>query len=775
MKSYSAGLLNDVVGSYDKTKTTIAGRVAQKTINSNSVLGPPLTKFIDVYTDTLGTFIPGMMSYTSNGRLFVLQSVPASGILSQIVCYDFNNTTGAYSYRGKIAFSIAAPATLSIRGFVVEDSDTNNIKIFIAYTSTQAITGGVIMSNKVALTDFAPVGFNTIYTALSSDTKGMYVLQLPREAGGLHLLTTVTGISLPNSSSDPNLATKLFAHNGVAATHQMYVFDWSVAPTMDASQTTTAPTVAASPTFTMTAHGYLANDPLVMTANAPTGFTVTGVSTIQTVYYVRAANLTANTFELSLTPGGVAINATSVTASTVFVRANGQTTSLGLGKTANLPALVGTLLLTNSENACLPSHTLNSGFDCVFMATSSTLYLGRYADLFSYRTGTTNGTINVTGMASTTGLSIGQTVFGAGIPASTTIASIVSPTAITLSVSATTSTTQTLTFGASLWPNLVNANVLGNGTDYLLPVPVNAVYSSVCDSAIFTSTGIYGYVKKMVNSQLLGQIGVAGNTYLEAQSHVTDQFSLQTILGFEQRSGWLFASCITAPQRGIVVMDISADAVFEQAYIITPVLDARDSVLKSIHTCEELFDYTSSLQVQYRTGSTATDAVFNSATSGWISVDTAVDLSGLSNLGFIQFRALFAMMSPPGSNGPSITTPTQLVEVVYTVQKISESSENWDYDYDASSTAIPTRVGFKLTKSYLSGTVPKIHYRAYDESGVLVTNHNSVDQASNFQYSTDQGATWLPLGTIPNTVGTKIRYTYSVPPGANIRVSIRES
>ena len=156
MKAYSAGLLNNVVSVYDKTKTTIAGRVASKTINSNTVLGAPLTRFIDVYTDALGTFIPGKMFLSPNGRLYVLMSAPVTGVLNQIVCYDFNLTTGVTTYRGKIAFSISAQTTATIRQFKVDDSNTSNIKIFYTCISTGALTGGLYMINKVALSDFGP-------------------------------------------------------------------------------------------------------------------------------------------------------------------------------------------------------------------------------------------------------------------------------------------------------------------------------------------------------------------------------------------------------------------------------------------------------------------------------------------------------------------------------------------------------------------------------------------------------------------------------------------
>lgn len=779
MKTYSASLLSDVVSSYDKTKTTIAGRVFQKTINSTPVLGPPLTKFIDVFTDTLGTFIPGQMFLSPNGRLFVLQSNLLSGATNQIAMYTFNSNTGATVYVGKIQFNIASPVTVTVRGFKVDDGNTSNIKIFISFVDTTVTTGGTMMLWKVALADFVPAGFPTLYSAIANDVKAVYFLLNPAEVGGANLMTALTGLSLPCSSSNAAINTKIFCHNGLSATHQHYIFDYATAPTLaglGTSTVTTANTTGANTTFTMAGNTLAVNDTVVITSNAPTNYTVSTNAAAQQVYYVVATNFVAGTtFSLATALGGTIVNGSTAIGTTTFIRALGQSTNLFFAKTANLPVTAGTLLSTNSENYCVPSHTANSGQDCVFYSSSTTMYLGKYMDLFSQQSGTTNATINMTGLTSTAGLTIGQTVFGTGIPNGTTIATIVSGTAITLSQAATTSTTQTITFGAILWPSLVNANVLGIGTDYLIPLPVNAVFSTECDAVIFNTAGIFSLIKKFQNSVILGSVGTASQIYLEAQNHVTDQFSLTTVTGLETRQGWLLASCTTVPQRGIVAMDLRSDTLFNYSYIVSPVMRTLDSTLKAVSTLEELFDSTASVKLQYRTGSSASDTIFNSATTNWTDITTAEDLSTFPNNGYVQFRILFAMATTPTSSNPSITIPTQVADLLLTTQPNTEISDNWDYSYDASATTIPTRVGFKLRLPYSSGTVPTIHYRAYDESGALLVHHDTVTNISNFQYSTDQGVSWTPLGTIPNTVGTLIRYTYTTPPGVNIRVSVRES
>jgi hypothetical protein len=77
MKALYADLVADVVSSYDQTKTTIQGRVASKTINGQTVLGPPINKFIDVFTDA--AIAPAAIYATDNGRLFAM-TAPVSGV-----------------------------------------------------------------------------------------------------------------------------------------------------------------------------------------------------------------------------------------------------------------------------------------------------------------------------------------------------------------------------------------------------------------------------------------------------------------------------------------------------------------------------------------------------------------------------------------------------------------------------------------------------------------------------------------------------------------------
>jgi hypothetical protein len=781
MKTYSVGLQKSITSSYDKTKTTILGRVAQKTFpapfNSSPVLGAPLSKFIDVQTDTtpVVAVTVGMMAMTANGRLFCLGSAPSTGAINNIVLYNFDPVTGAKSYVGKILFAISAPTTITTTAFKVDDTNPNNIKIFHSYRSTTAIMGGIHFINKVTLASFTPTG-TIYYAAQANDVAGVYSLQMPLEVGSLHTLTTVSALIAPaTGSSNPLINTKLYAHNGTSATHQYYQFDYATAPQMAPINAFTASAISANPLFTSTApHGLVANDAVIMTGGAPTAYANSLVNTVQTIYYVIAAGLTATQFELSATLGGVALNPTSTTSGITFARANGQCSNLGIGKTANLPALgAGTLLLTNSENYCIPSSSINAGSECAFCATTTNFYLGKLSELFTTLTGTLNATTLVTGLSSTAGLTLGMSVVGTGIPLGATISIINSSTSITLSAAATVSSAQSLVFGATAWPSLTTVNVLGNGLDYVLPAPLQAFYGESTDKVFYLVAGSILLAKQWVNSAILANLGNTSNGYMEAQNHITDPLQLAAVNSVENYNGWVFfSSSATIGQRGIIAMDVRSDYNFDYSSIISPVISTPGGmILHSIQTIEQMFDYTGGGVFYYRTAATSGDAMFSSASGGWTLIPTAQPLDLLLN-NYTQFKAMAVMTAAPGSANVQVTTPFQVIDLEYTAHLLAEISDYWDYSYADSSTAIPTRIGFALRTAYGTGTVPKLTLKAYDTSGNLLVTADTVANAGNFQYSTDAGLTWLPLGTIANVADTRLRFTFTTPPGVNVRVGL---
>ena len=144
-------------------------------------------------------------------------------------------------------------------------------------------------------------------------------------------------------------------------------------------------------------------------------------------------------------------------------------------------------------------------------------------------------------------------------------------------------------------------------------------------------------------------------------------------------------------------------------------------------------------------------------------------MSGLSISGQVQFKITFNVQSTGKSS------PIQVSGLLLGYEANEELSDNWEYSYDDSSTSVPTRVGFRLKSTYATSIPTSLRFRAYDLSGSLLITQSITSNPSNFQYSTDGGTTWLSLGTIPNVVGTLVRYNFTSPPGVDVRPSLKDS
>lgn len=694
-KALKVGLLDSVVSSYDQTKTTIQGRVSAKTLGGQPVLGPPLTKFIDVFTDTGVT--PGNVYISPNGHMLILGTIVNGTTFDTmpIVLYDFNLTTGAYSYVGQIIVQLPniAATTTTIRGLRLTNDATNTgWKIIVVTTANVLINGGVFLVNKIDKADFVPVSIPTIPMATATDVKAVYMLQDPSNIGVNQLNTASAGLVMDET------ANRIYVHNGVAATHQYYVYSTTTAPTYENRSVSVS---AATPgVVTDAGHTYNANDPVIFSAGTlPTGLTV------GTVYFVRNP-IAGTSYELSATSGGASINTTgSASVGAVIGRAWGTTGSNWIHKTGNLTALSGTLLANDSENYSVPvAAPVNGGVlngnPCAFLSTSTTLYLGLLSELTS---------------------------------------------------------------GATTWPSLTNSNLLGTTNQITAPTNAQAQWSNFLDAATYLTNTSRFVVKQVVNNVIVGSVGAVSNQYMETMALDTVKIGMTAVGSFTSRNGWHFISGATVGQRGVIFWDHYSTGSYGFSYLVTKVMDNPNSTLKFITSWRKLYDQAGQLAVAYR------NSGFGSITGGWIDLPNDEDLSSsVISSNQIQFRVRFRLVSTDSSSF------TQIYELFAGVEANNSTSDNWEFSRDNSSNTSPSRSAYRLKTAYTS-VVPQLFFRAYNLSDALLVNHNTVTNAANFEYSTDNGMTWLPLGTIPNVVGTLVRYTFTSPPGVDIRPGLKES
>jgi hypothetical protein len=159
-----------------------------------------------------------------------------------------------------------------------------------------------------------------------------------------------------------------------------------------------------------------------------------------------------------------------------------------------------------------------------------------------------------------------------------------------------------------------------------------------------------------------------------------------------------------------------------------------------------------------------------SAPAGWTRINTSQDLTSISIGPFYQMCITYQVISL------DTQTPAQVNDIVFAYLPPGESSDNWVADIDNSTqgTSSPSYASFYLASAY-SSSVPALFARVVDSSGSTVFSANTSANPTAFQYSVNGGTTWLPLGIIPNTVGTRIRVLVTPVPSAEAFISLRES
>lgn len=806
--TYLANLQADTQTSYaNNGKTTMLGRVFQKTLSSLSVIGPPLTQFIDV--QTLAGFIPTYTYFNpSTNRLYVLGPVSAT---PTIALFNFDNNTGAYSYVGKITMALgnAAATTYVFRGFRVYESG-GLIYPIISVTGSVVINGGTYVGWGLSASDFT-FGGTPLFSANASNQKAVYFLQDPSAVGVSNVATTSWGVALPQFSPTSGINTKAYQFNGTLAAPVIYSWDLAGTPTVlgtvtsgVSSQTTLFASTTPSAFFTMTSrNNYLSgNEQVVLmngSGNVPTAFTAWTAGTAQVaasnVYFMRdfqqlytftctalttgisagstytnngftftvltAAAASATTFVASVVPpgaplasgtltrtagtgdatitfssntagnyffnlattaAGATVTPTSTTSNFTMMRAFGISTSLFSFKTGTLPALtLGTILQNQSVGYAkptnAPANSALNGEDCLYVASTTGLYMGKISDLTSL--GTT-------------------------------------------------------------WPSMITTgiNITGTGIDITAPTILSASYSgqnqsNAIDKWVYVTSASTYVVKPYQASTISAVFGGQSNLYLETLNLTTNQVGVLTPAAIDLMNGWMFVCSSATGQRGIIFCDMNSDSsLSDAAQIISPVINVPvGSTLKYVDALEQLFNNTNSLNIFIRSAATNNDSVFSSSTGGWVQVEQARDLTGTAVGPYFQFKATFDLVTNNSS------TPAQINDFIYSVVLGNELSDNWvgSVNNTTQNGGSPSYSAFRLVSTYAS-SVPTMYFRAYDDSGNLVASANTTTNPTLFQYSTNNGTSWNSLGTIPNTaLTTEVRYLWSSPPGVNVTVSFRES
>lgn len=804
-------------------KTTILGRAFQKTINSQTVIGPALTQFIDV--QTLVGIVPQYSYFNpSTNHLFVMNGSLQS---PTIALFNFNNLTGAYSYVGKVIMTLGpATNTNTTKGFTVYETGGAIIPVVSIVSTTAATFGGTYIGWGLTTADFT-IGGTTIWCANSTGQKATYLLEDPAALGVNHVATTSWGVSLPQFSSAGTVNTKVWQWNGTLALPVLYSWDLSVSPAVTGTVTNavTASSVSYTNTspaayFTMSGtnnYSSTAGDMVVLTGSTPTvgaivawtpgtaqttGTTQSFMRDLQTLYTVTCTALTS----------GISANSTYTnngnTYTVVTAASASATTFVMSGPGLATPTAGGTLVRTSGtgdasitfstavQGSSYFNLSLTSGGAAVPVTVGASNFtmlraFGISSNGFNLKTGTLP--------AFTLGSIIQADSVGyakpVSAPANTSLNGqdcLYMATNAGLYMGKISDLTSLGTTWASM--NFSGVNITGTGMDVVAPSGSLYAYSGQnsafdIDKFVYvTNTSTY-IMKPYQASNITEIFGGITDTYYETLNPTTVQMGATALNGINVMGGWLFSCSSGIGQRGIVFGDLYSDAQFGNTGVISPVTYVQPgSIFKEIDTIEQLFNYTDSLNFWIRSATTSTDATFSSGTlpvgspiasgttsNGWTNIQTSTDLTTIGIGPYFQLCVTFQIATLLAN------TPAQLNDLKYAVVTPLDSSDYWEGSVDNTTQngATPAYTAFRMTQAYgaaYSSIVPTLYFRAYDDNGNLVASANTSSNPTLFQYTTNNGTSWASLGTIPNTaLTTELRYVWATPPGVRVTCSIRES
>jgi hypothetical protein len=318
-----------------------------------------------------------------------------------------------------------------------------------------------------------------------------------------------------------------------------------------------------------------------------------------------------------------------------------------------------------------------------------------------------------------------------------------------------------LTSGATTWPSLITVNVLGPTGSFVGVSPLMATWSEGLDACVFLTNANIFVIKRMVNNQFLSVFGGTNNRNLEGLPSDTIELQMLTVGSLVELNGWLAILGATVGQRGIYLSDVRSDCLFGFSYLISPVINKRVDAINFISTADKLFEYTGSIQSFIRTSG------FGSESGGWVEV-------AFSELVSFAGGASFQAKLTWKTIGLDTSIPAQIEDVLIGYSSNTQTSDHWAFSFDDSETGTPSKVAFRLGETY-PGAVPEIRFVAYDLTDTLVVNHTTVTNPGLFEYSDDGGVSWNSIGTIPNVVGTLLRYTFASQPGTDIKPALMEA
>jgi hypothetical protein len=500
---------------------------------------------------------------------------------------------------------------------------------------------------------------------------------------------------------------------------------------------------------------------LTSTGALPTGLT-TSPTTAATLYYV--INAAENTFNLSTTLNGTAINTSGSQSGTHTIHSHAKNVSATLALDDEVSKTDHSIYLVSTyTTACsITEYNLRAALTVGAMGSFITAGTSPSAYVLSTTTQAVTGTPSQVNSGRIFTVNHGSASGIKSLYFTTTTRIYRCPDA-------------NLTSGSITWLEDAMLEVPpGGSVTYTATTTMSQVdYSTSLDRLFVTTTsGRFGvYVTPYVTdgSQFEKLVGANLNRLklTTTPSGASDGLFPQAQLTIWTEDGWMFAipSTTTSGSNWLYVFPFGADAYYESTTrqaVITPKL-ATTNATKLYHAYVDHKEYAGdyglgfpveSYRLWYRTSG------IDDNSGEWTEVAISADLESAAVGEYIQFKIAFDIMG-------EVCVPTRIYSIACLYEDASQDSH---YQPSLTKSSAANRQFVWRQVSSWSGNIPDLQIRLYNATTGFLVLDDTVDLAASgdWEYSTN-GTTWNAWSASADTIGNYIRYTADTLPN-NITV-----
>lgn len=767
-----------VTAGYDSTKTLLSSLLRQAT-GANyedryiSTDASAIVNIPEIFSSG-SQFMPSVYKWSNNIYWVFTASNATAAVTRTLALTEFNSNTQTLTYKGFVTLSgttIAGVKTVrSLRALVYKHTtgtvSTSGSSTTISGSGTGFTDERIAVGARIGFGTTDPTAVTTWYeiTAITDNTtltinaaanlsaSTPYVIEEIRLAvactnatlinGGVHL---IKGLNYSTFSQGGTIITEATTVDNIRASYLL-----TDARINSAATQTFTVTIASPAVITCNDHGLRNGDTVIFTT---TGALPTGLTT-NTQFFV--INVAANTFQVSTTLNGIAVNSTGSQSGTHTLHSHAKNVSATLAVDEEVSKTDHSIYLvcTYGTSVSVTEYNLRAA-----------LTVGTMGSLPNIASGTSPSSyvLSVTTQAVTGTPS--QINSGRIFTVNHGSASGVKSLYFTTTTRIYRCPDANLTNGSINWLEDAMLEVPpGSATTYAVTANMSQVdYSSTIDRLFITNAtnrfGIYVTPYTTDGSQFEKYVGANLNRLkltTTASGASEGLFPTATITLWTE-DGWMFVipSTVTSGLNWLYVFPFGADAYYNSTsnqHITTPKL-ATTNATKLYHAYVDHMEYAGdyglgfpveSYKMWYRTSG------IDDNSGAWIEIPVGADLENAAPGDYIQFKIAFDILG-------EICAPTRIYSICCTYE---DSNQDSHYQPSLSKSSTASKIFAWKQVAAWGSNIPNMRIHLYDASNnnELLNDTVTLSSYGTWQYSTD-GTTWSSWNAAQDTVGNYIRYT----------------